>query len=178
MTSAADIRSELAALEPRLRRFALRISGCIDEAEDIVQAAYEKALSRLDHFVPGTRIDSWMYRIVETVRIDRLRRRRRTAWARQDVDIAAVGYDQRIHEVTEARLDLEIVCRMIDEVLAPDQREVLRLACFDELSYRECADRLGVPVGTIMSRLSRARLKLARAMEAARSMKAAEPGGE
>ena len=58
-----DIKVEMVALVPRLRRFAYAITGSQDEGEDLVQAACVKALDRLDQFKPGTRLDSWMFRI-------------------------------------------------------------------------------------------------------------------
>ena len=70
---AEDIRTELVALLPRLRRFAYGLTGSLDEGDDVVQSACERALTRLDQFQPGTRLDSWMYRIVQTVWIDRRR---------------------------------------------------------------------------------------------------------
>jgi RNA polymerase sigma-70 factor (ECF subfamily) len=72
-----DVRRELVALLPRLRRFAYALSGSLDEAEDIVQSACEKALSRFHQFERGTRLDSWMFQIVRTTWIDKVRYRRR-----------------------------------------------------------------------------------------------------
>jgi RNA polymerase sigma-70 factor (ECF subfamily) len=65
-------------LVPRLRRFAYVLAGSKDDGDDLVQAACERALARLDQFEPGTRLDSWMFRIVQTIWLDRGRRRRTT----------------------------------------------------------------------------------------------------
>ncbi len=159
-----DVRKELVALLPRLRRFAYSLSGSMDEAEDLLQSACEKALSRLDQFEPGTRLDSWMFQIIRTVWIDRIRyRKRRPADGDPDaVDNAA--FDARTHEQLEARMDLDIIREEIAK-LPEEQRAVLGLVTVDGLSYQEAANTLGVPIGTIMSRLARARRKLAEAID-------------
>ena len=70
---AEDVRAQLIALLPRLRRFALGLTGSRDDADDLVQAACERALNRLHQWEPDTRLDSWMFRIVKTIWIDQWR---------------------------------------------------------------------------------------------------------
>jgi RNA polymerase sigma-70 factor (ECF subfamily) len=137
----------------------------MEEADDILQSACEKALGRLDQYQPGTRLDSWMFQIVRTTWIDRLRYNRRRPVEPEPVDAEAVGYDARTHEQLEARMDLALIR---DEIarLPAEQREVLALVTIEGLSYQDAADTLQVPIGTIMSRLARARRKLAEAIEA------------
>src|SRR5215468_467199 len=65
-----QVRSQLTALLPRLRRFARGLAGTADQADDLVQAACERALSRIAQWTPGTRLDSWMFRIVQTIWLD------------------------------------------------------------------------------------------------------------
>lgn len=160
-----DVRTELVVLLPRMRRFAYSLSGSMEEAEDILQSACEKALGRLDQYQPGTRLDSWMFQIVRTTWIDRLRYNRRRPVEPQPVDQESVPYDARTHEQLEARMDLALIR---DEIarLPDEQREVLALVTIEGLSYQEAADTLQVPIGTIMSRLARARRRLAEAIEA------------
>src|SRR5215475_7334293 len=101
-----QVRDELVALLPRLRRFAYGLTGSLDEGDDVVQSACERALMRLDQFAPGTRLDSWMYRIVQTVWIDRLRARqsrRETGMDPADLEPLIVGDHER--EI-ESRLSL------------------------------------------------------------------------
>lgn len=158
-----DIRRGIADLLPRLRRFAFALTGTIEDADDVVQIACERALVRLEQFTPGTRLDSWMFRIVQTVSIDLHRKARRsnTVW---DPDaMQSVPHDARIHELAEARMDLAIVRRAI-ALLPDEQRSVLALVTIDGMSYQEAADTLDVPIGTVMSRLARARKKLAEAL--------------
>jgi RNA polymerase sigma-70 factor (ECF subfamily) len=148
-----------------MRRFAYALTGSKEEAEDVLQSACEKALSRLHQFEPGTRLDSWMFQIIRTVRIDRARYavRRPTSVVADIAETAA--FDARTHEQIEARMDLDIIR---DEIarLPEEQRVVLALVTIDGASYQEAADMLGVPIGTIMSRLARARRKLAEAIDA------------
>ena len=68
-----DVKAEIVALIPRLRRFAWSLSGSRDEGDDLVQAACLKALASLAQYEPGTRLDAWMFRIIRTIRIDRAR---------------------------------------------------------------------------------------------------------
>lgn len=167
MTSVdVDIRAQIVALLPRLRHFAFALAGSRDAADDVLQAACEKALGRLDQFTPGTRLDRWMYQIVKTTFIDHIRQvqRRREADFTPDL-VDALPADARIHERTEARAALSIIRGEITQ-LPEEQREVLALVAVDGLSYQDAADILEVPIGTIMSRLARARRKLARALDA------------
>jgi len=155
----------MAAIVPRLRRFAYGLTGSIDAGDDLVQSTCERALSRLHLWQPGTRLDSWMYRIMQNLWIDELRsgRRREITTDSDELD-AMVGGDAE-REVG-VRLDLAAVRRHIAG-LPPDQRAVLLLVSVDGLSYKEAAAVLEVPIGTVMSRLARARLALARALEPA-----------
>lgn len=160
-----DIRKQMVELLPRLRRFAYSLTGSLDEADDVVQAACERALARLDQFVPGTRLDSWMIRIVQTTWIDRTRYVRRRPMVSDPAVIEAVAHDARIHEQTEARADLAVVREQIVK-LPEDQRVVLALVVVDGMTYQEAAEALDLPIGTVMSRLFRARKKLLEALEA------------
>jgi RNA polymerase sigma-70 factor (ECF subfamily) len=158
----SDVRQEMVALLPRLRRFAYTQTGSRDAADDLVQAACERALTRLDQFEPGTRLDSWMFKIIQTTWIDRMRYvRRRPQASAEEMD--ALPFNARIHEQAEARADLAIV-RDAFATLPEEQRVVLALVAIDGQTYQEAADALGVPIGTIMSRLSRARRKLVDAL--------------
>ena len=155
-------RDALIALLPRLRRFAYGLSGSADEGDDLVQAACERALSRLHQFEPGTRLDSWMFRIVQTLWIDGRRavKRRGPAVPIETIE-EFVGSDGA--RETEAKIGLAEVRRAVG-ALPDEQREVLMLVTVDGMSYREAAATLEIPIGTVMSRLARARLALGRAV--------------
>ena len=148
---------QLIAVLPRLRRFARGLTGAAAEADDLVQAACERALARQHQFEEGTRFDSWMFRIVQTIWIDQLRARE---VRKEDGEVAEerLGSDAPVRRI-EARLALAEVRHAI-ELLPPDQRTALLLVTVDGLSYKEAAEVIGVPVGTIMSRLARARIAL------------------
>lgn len=158
-----DFRSRVAALLPRLRRFALAVAGTPHDADDLVQAAIERALSREGQWRPDTRLDSWMYRIVQNLWIDQGRRRRTRSESPGGLDdaIHVSGEDGR--EVAERRLMLQQV-RAAFAALAPELREAAGLVILNGMSYREAAEVLEVPIGTIMSRVSRSRRALEEAL--------------
>lgn len=158
-----DLPKQLVALLPRLRRFAYSLTGSKDDGDDIVQAACERALGRTHQWQPGTRLDSWMFRIIQTTWIDRVRAKRvRNEDHDPDAIESLIGDDGR--RLTESRLMLSRVRRAITQ-LPEDQRSVLVLVAVDGLSYREAADILDVPLGTVMSRLARARRRLHELMQ-------------
>ena len=163
-----DVRREMVELLPRLRRFAYSLTGSMEEADDMVQTACVKALSRLDQFRPGTRLDSWMFRIIQTTWLDHVRSAavQRTV-ADPDALDQAVAQDP-IEERTIARVALEKV-RQAMGGLPEDQRILLGLVVVDGLSYKQAAESLGIPIGTVMSRLSRARRRLADAIDSPRA---------
>lgn len=160
----SDVRQQMVALLPRMRRFAYSIAGNMDEADDLVQAACERALSRLEQFEPGTRLDSWMFRIIQTTWIDRMRQKRRRNVTNDPDELEAIGFIDRIHERAEARDALEIVRAEVGR-LPDEQRLVLALVAIDGMTYQQAADTLEIPIGTVMSRLARARRKLGDALE-------------
>jgi RNA polymerase sigma-70 factor, ECF subfamily len=166
-----DLRREIVAVLPRVRRFALSLCRSPDEADDLLQAACERALAAAPSFEPGSRIDSWMYRIVRNLWYDSLRRRQ-TRGTEIEPDAVLDLADPRARGGADDRILLGEVGAIV-QTLPPDQREVLLLVCVEELSYREAAEVLDIPIGTVMSRLARARKKIADAMglddDAARS---------
>jgi len=166
---------QLVAVLPRLRRFARGLTGSSVEADDLVQAACERALARRHQFQEGTRFDSWMFRIVQTIWIDQIRSRQ---VRKSDGDIGEdrLGSDEPVRRV-EARLTLAEVRRAVDR-LSPDQRAALLLVTVDGLSYKEAAEVVEVPVGTIMSRLARARIALQLQLEAAGGMRRSRKDAE
>lgn len=155
-----SVRGDLVALLPRLRRFAFTLCGNRHDADDLVQTACEKALSRLDQFQEGTRLDSWMFRIVQTTFLDSVRQRHRQGLAADPEILERVSDEGRAARQANAALHLAKVRQAVSE-LPEDQRSVLALVAIEGFSYREAADVLDIPQGTVMSRLSRARARLA-----------------
>lgn len=154
-----DIKAEIAALVPRLRRFAYALSGSREEGDDLVQTACLKALSRLDQFQPGTRLDSWMFRIVQTSHIDAMRRHSRWGVRADGEDVESMSDGGRGAGQAEDRM---LLARVRHEMAAlpAEQRAVLALVGIEGFSYKEAAAVLSIPVGTVMSRLARARARL------------------
>ena len=155
MASDDQIRSDIIALLPRLRRFACSLTGQVADADDIVQIAIERALGRLDQFQAGTRLDAWLFSIVRNAWIDEARsraRRSRTFVAAELGD--QVGEDGE--SVMHARLEAQDVWTAMQR-LPPEQREAIALVCVEGLAYRDAAEVLGVPIGTVTSRLARGR---------------------
>ena len=150
--SSSDVRTQIAALLPRLRRFGRTLAHTREDADDLVQMAIEKALTRTDQWTPGTRLDSWMFRIMQTTWIDEVRardRRGRTFVPEEEGE--HVG-----HSPHEAQLDAMAVRKAVSR-LGDDQRAVVGLVLVEGLSYQEAAEVLDIPVGTLTSRLARAR---------------------
>jgi RNA polymerase sigma-70 factor (ECF subfamily) len=153
MTDSSDtVRRDLAALLPRLRRFGRTLASRREDADDLVQIAVERALRRADQWQPGTRLDSWMFRIMQNAWIDETRardRRSRTFVAEEEGEHVGVS-------TTDAQIDAIAVRKAVAQ-LGDDQRAVVGLVLVDGLPYKEAAAVLGVPIGTLTSRLARAR---------------------
>jgi RNA polymerase sigma factor (sigma-70 family) len=154
------IRSQIAALVPRLRRFALSVTGNRADADDLVQDTLERALRHLDQWQRGTRLDSWMFRIAQNHFIDaqRAARRKRNVFVETEASAADAGYDGE--RAVEAHMTWRETCAALS-TLPEDQRSAVALVLIDGMSYRDAADVLGVPVGTLTSRLARGREVLA-----------------
>jgi RNA polymerase sigma-70 factor (ECF subfamily) len=159
---------EMLAMIPRLRRFARVLTGNQADADDIVQACLEKAMMNFDQWEPGSRLDRWMFRIARNLWVDD-RRRPRNRLGHQNIDemfdlVASDGMAE-----AEARAEAQMVRAAVDS-LPREQRDVVALVMLEEYSYREAAETLGVPIGTVMSRLSRAKSTLAKRMNSQGAM--------
>lgn len=150
-----DIDARIAGLIPRLHRFALALTGAAADADDITQAALERALAHRKRFTAETRLEAWIIRVARNLWLDQLRRRKVRLVA---VDPAML--DAPIGGSADLRLEAGEALRAL-ATLPPGQREVAALVLVEGYSYQEAADALQTPIGTIMSRLSRARLALA-----------------
>jgi RNA polymerase sigma-70 factor, ECF subfamily len=138
-----------------LRRFCAALTRNGDLGDDLCQATIEKALLKSDQFETGTRLDSWMYRIARNLQIDTVRRRQ-TRGVEIDIDDAFdVAGDDGV-AIVEGRSELaHVEAAMAD--LSEDQRALIALVVIDGQSYKEAADLLDIPIGTVMSRIARAR---------------------
>ena len=154
------LRQEMVNLLPRLRGFARSLAKETDKADDLVQAACERALDRLNHVTEVTRLDSWLYRIIYTQWIDKLRRGKTRAAKLfvLNVDQENVAADGDSGNRLADILDMQ---KALDMVPAEHQAAIT-LVCVEGYSYEEAASVLGVPVGTVASRVARARTMLGR----------------
>jgi RNA polymerase sigma-70 factor (ECF subfamily) len=165
--SAERFLEQIIGLLPRLSAFALCLTGNSEQHDDLVQATYARALGRRDQWQPGAHLDAWMLRIALNLWFDR-KRAKRFRSEPIDIDYSA-GSDARA--VTESRLVPADLLTALDK-LAPEHRAMIALVCVDDLSYTKAAEVLSLPVGTVMSRLARARLALYEAANAAIASKA------
>lgn len=150
-----DVHDQMVALLPRLRRFCRAIAGSPDAGDDLAQATVERALTRIGQWEPGTRLDSWMYRIARNLNIDAARTRG-TRGVSVDAGMleSEMGEDGR--STVEARSDLHRAQQAMAS-LPEEQRTLLALVAIDGRSYKDAAELLEIPIGTVMSRLARAR---------------------
>jgi RNA polymerase sigma-70 factor (ECF subfamily) len=151
-----SIGPDLIPLLPRLKRYALTLCRSAPTADDLVQAACMRALAHEESWERGTRLDAWVFCILRNLWFDQVRQEARRLPAEETgEEVAADRDDERVF----GRLLLQDVMRSVAELPA-EQQEVLLLVCVEDLSYREAAEILKVPIGTVMSRLARARRRL------------------
>ena len=158
MDQSSSFEDQLAGLLPRLRRFAHSLSRDASDADDLTQATIERALRSREQWQPGTRLDSWCYRIMRNLWIDTARSRsRKAARGAPEEEGLNVGEDPR--PGIEAAVDLRRVMAAMER-LPDEQREVVALILVEGFGYREVSEMLGLPIGTVSSRLVRGRTAL------------------
>ena len=150
------LKKEMVGLLPRLRRFARGLSKDPEKADDLVQDACERALDRLDQVRENTRIDSWMYRIVYTRWIDRLRRQK-TRKAHLVLMTDENRQKATDKHSTASRLHAALDIRTALNALPEVHRAAIVLVAVEGYGYQEAATILDLPVGTVASRVARAR---------------------
>jgi len=144
---------------PRLRRYARAMLGDRAAADDLVQDTLERAWIRFDKWRSGSNLRAWLFSIMHNLRVDQLRRQKLSTYSIDDVDDELPTRATQT-DVLEIR-DLESALQQIPD----EQREILMLVALEEMSYAEISSVLNIPVGTVMSRLSRGREKLRVIME-------------
>lgn len=147
-----DVREQLGVMLPRLRRFARVITRHVQDADDLVQVAIEKALTHANQWRPESRLDSWMFGIMKNAWIDeiRTRSRRGRVFAPEE---AGLDVGDRSAEDRDIALSVQAAMARLPE----EQRLTVALVLIEGLSYKEAAETLGIPIGTLTSRLARAR---------------------
>jgi RNA polymerase sigma-70 factor, ECF subfamily len=148
---------ELVDLLPRARRFAWVLTRSHNDAEDVVQAGVERALRNAHTWQRGTRLDSWLFRIMQNLWRDELRAHRRRSEPLEAAENlpGTDGREETMRHIQTAEASTALA------QLPEDQRAVIALVVMEGMSYMETAEILSIPLGTVMSRLARARARLA-----------------
>ncbi|PYV59668.1 MAG: RNA polymerase subunit sigma-24 [Acidobacteria bacterium] len=140
-----------------LYNFAHWLAGNRDEAEDLVQETYVKALKGFGSFTPGTNFRAWMYRILRnTFLTSRTGLKATVSLDDEENPVTQPAADDDPESLLFARADQEEIRRALEQ-LPVVHREIILLCDVEEMSYKEIAELAGIPIGTVMSRLSRAR---------------------
>ena len=153
-------QKEMIAALPKLRRFAFSLTGSPEDADDLMQMTIEKALLKADQFQPGTRMDNWLFRICKNRWID--------AWRKTDRQARALERNRDMFEVSHDGEKAAMQAIGLAEVrqamaqLGPAQQQIIALVAIEGKTYQETATILQMPLGTVMSRLARARAALAK----------------
>jgi RNA polymerase sigma-70 factor, ECF subfamily len=148
------------AAVPSLRAFAISLTGNLDRADDLVQETFLRAWANLDRFERGTNLEAWLFTILRNLFHSEYRKRRREV---EDAD-GAFAAKLRTQPDQHTHLDYEDLLTALAK-LPPDQREALLLVGAQGMSYEEAAEVCNVPVGTIKSRVNRARNRLAELLD-------------
>jgi RNA polymerase sigma-70 factor (ECF subfamily) len=152
------LEREIVALLPRLRRFGRVLAHDPADADDLVQLTVERALTRRHQFRPGTRLDSWMFGIMRNAWIDETRVRRR-----RSAVLAPAEAGEHVGDAGAADLEARLAAREVEQAVAAlpdDQRIAVGLVLVEGFSYKDAAQVLKVPLGTLASRIVRARMAL------------------
>lgn len=158
MDNAAALGRDIIEHLPRLRRFCRALTGNAHDADDLAQAAVEKAMRNVEKFLQGTRLDRWLITIAHNHwRDDRASLANRTAHTDVDALADMVGEDGNR---TQEQRDADARVRAAVAALPAEQRQIVALVLVEGLAYREAAELLELPIGTVMSRLARARAAL------------------
>jgi RNA polymerase sigma-70 factor, ECF subfamily len=144
---------------PRLRRYARALTGERAAADDLVQDTLERAWTKLRLWRRGSDLRAWLFTVMHNVYVNQVRARASQPLMAHEEEAVGVPDRARQSDMLEVR-DLDILLGGLPE----EQREVLLLVALEQLSYEEAAKALGIPIGTVMSRLSRARERLRRIM--------------
>ncbi len=146
------LADDIASLLPRLRRFARAITFHREDADDLVQVALERALGKSEQWTAGTRLDSWMFRIIKNAWIDEVRSR-----ARRDVLFVAEEAGEHVGDDSADMHQQRLAIQKALSLLSEEHRLVVGLVLVDGMAYKEAAEVLEIPIGTLTSRLARAR---------------------
>jgi len=153
-----EFRTLLTAALPRLRRFALSLTGSLDDADDLLHSTVERALRKAALFQPGTDLDRWLFRVCKNLWLDEWRANKKRV---TDLDAGEPQNEPWSDGAKNAHARLRV--KEFEKALAtldPDHRAIIVLVLVEGHAYKEVAAMLDIPMGTVMSRLARARQKI------------------
>ena len=151
-----DVRARLIAFLPRLRRFCRGLTGGdADRGDDLLQATVERALVRIDQWQPGSSLENWIFKMATNLHIDMIRSQKARGIS-VDIEEAHMLPGEDELERMEFRSELDAVSSAL-AAMPVEMRSVISAVVLDGQSYRDAAELLGIPIGTVMSRLSRGR---------------------
>jgi len=166
------MKEELIHLAPMLRRFAYSLTGSAHDADDLLQNTLERLLSR--DIPADVELAKWAFRVCRNIWIDEYRARKirqRNTSSLEDAEEPAIDGEQAIYDqITLGEVDAAM------DKLPDDQRSIMALVALQGMSYKEVAETLGIPAGTVMSRLARARIALANFLNPTSMTSSVKPG--
>ena len=158
------MQGDIVLLIPALRGFAVTLTKSATEADDLVQETLLKALDNMGQFVPGTNLRAWLFTIQRNLHVSALRQGKRRG-AHVDLDEATTPSSAAQQE---SGIEVQDILAALDQ-LPEEQKSLLLLVGVEDLSYEDAAKVMGVPAGTVMSRLSRGRQRLRTLLETGRT---------
>ncbi len=155
----ADFNSEMTQMIPQLRRYARALVNSRDQADDLVQDCLERAISRRHLWDDRRAIRPWLFTILHNIYANAARR-----FNRMPGMISMQQVEETVTAASEIDLTLQDLEHALDQ-LSDEHREILILVGLEQMSYKEAGEILDIPMGTVMSRLTRARKKLRALMQ-------------
>lgn len=149
-----QFKTEMISLLPRLQRFAMSLTRSRPDADDLLQEACATALQKWQQYDPSHPLDRWMFRVVRNLWVSEIRKRK-VRQGEGQVDAESASGLQAPGNTEDALTAQQLRCKVTD--LDPDLSQPLMLVCAEGYSYREVSDLLSIPIGTVMSRIHRAR---------------------
>lgn len=150
-----EIHARLISFLPRLRRFCHGLTGTREKGDDLLQSTVERALSRIDRWQTGTSLENWILKMASNLHIDMIRADRVRGTSVEIETAYDISGEDELAKL-EFRSEIDAVNNALNAMPA-ELRQVLTAVVIDGCSYKEAADLFDVPIGTVMSRVSRAR---------------------
>jgi RNA polymerase sigma-70 factor, ECF subfamily len=154
-------QSDIIVEMPKLRKFASKLTRNNSEADDLLQSTLLRALEKADYFETGTDLFKWSSKIMYNIFVTEYRRKVKFE---TQYDPESHIENRSVEPDQQTKLEVKVLAKAMEQ-MSPEHREILVLVCVKGMQYQEVADMLSIPVGTVRSRLSRARNQLIAMME-------------